>query len=56
MLVVLGDVLLTNRQPMEVGLEYGWDYWKQKLFTNKMINEYGLDDNNQSKNSLDLDN
>jgi hypothetical protein len=40
-LVTQQDVLLTNKQPMEVGLGYGWGYWKQKLFTKKVVDKYG---------------
>jgi hypothetical protein len=38
---------------MEVGLGYGWAYWKQKLFTSKVIDKYGSNHNNQGENSLD---
>jgi hypothetical protein len=29
--ITLKDILLTNREPMEVGLQYGWNYWKSVI-------------------------
>lgn len=27
-MITLTDVLLKNREPMELGLQYSWRYWK----------------------------
>eukprot|EP00596_Hydrurales_sp_CCMP1899_P004199 CAMPEP_0119034944 /NCGR_PEP_ID=MMETSP1177-20130426/1954_1 /TAXON_ID=2985 /ORGANISM="Ochromonas sp, Strain CCMP1899" /LENGTH=253 /DNA_ID=CAMNT_0006992783 /DNA_START=249 /DNA_END=1010 /DNA_ORIENTATION=+ len=29
--ITLKDILLTNKEPMEVGLQYGWNYWKSVI-------------------------
>ena len=30
LVVTMRDMLLTNRVPTEVGLQYGWRYWQER--------------------------
>jgi hypothetical protein len=41
---------------MEVGLEYGWEYWKQKLFISEVINSDESNPKNHCEDSSDPDN